>query len=59
MFVRVLFLALKKVWMVKMNKPQGYLKNHDITKPHFRTKHAEWVKWQKQLDNNLSNYIQK
>ena len=45
--------------MVKMNKPQGYLENHDITKPDFRTKHAEWVKWQKQLDNNLSNYIQK
>ena len=55
----MLFLALRKVWVVKINKPQGYLENHDITKPHFRTKHGEWVKCQKQLDNNISNYIQK
>ena len=55
----MLFLALKKVWIVKTNKLEDHLENHDITKPCFRTKHAEWVEWQKKLDNNLSNYIQK
>ena len=39
--LRMLFLALKKVEMVTTNKLQDYLKNYDITKLCFRTKHAE------------------